>query len=147
VHYKNSLYSNFDMSAGVKSDISFFTYFMVVRSGISAGTDNQWYPAYLFGYSSDGFYKIFKVDSSQTITDIQPWSESTAISPEGWNTLRVVTNGSTFKFYINGTLLKTFSDSMKSKGYVGFQVRGIETGKKFQVDWAKLTVLTSATEE
>jgi hypothetical protein len=49
-----------------------------------------------------------------------------------------------FDFTYNGSLVYTFSDYSRSKGYVGFEmykVYGYTT--QFLVDWAKLTVLST----
>ena len=46
--------------------------------------------------------------------------------------------------FINGSLVYTFSDYSRSKGYVGFEIYKIYGyTTQFQVDWAKLTVLST----
>ena len=47
------------------------------------------------------------------------WTTSTAVSNEGWNTLKVIAQGSNFKFYVNGTLVWSGSDASFTTGKVG----------------------------
>jgi len=114
---------------------------MLVRMGSKVSPYKFWYPGYYFCYSNEGSYRIYKYDSSLHGTIIQDTTQTAAIKQDGWNVLKVVANGSKFKFYINGTLLKSFTDSMRSSGYVGFEMIRTNTDPTlFMVDWAKLTV-------
>jgi len=120
--------------------------YLVVRMGGSvSSTDDNWYPGYSFGYANTGDYSIWRLNSNETVTAIQSWTYSSAIKPYDWNVLRVVANGSSFKFYINDVLVKTFNESGRTNGFVGFKIyKSFDfASDQFQVDWAKLTVLST----
>ena len=151
--YRNTAqYENFDYSARVKriGGSDYWEYpaqYLAIRMGTGVTEDiNQWYPGYVFGYAETGRYSIWERNSDGTVTSIQPWTYSSAIRVYDWNVLRVVANGSNFRFYINGSLVYTFSDSSRAKGYVGFEmykIYGYTT--QFQVDWATLSIVNPAT--
>jgi len=55
--------------------------------------EKDWYKTYDFGYSNDGYYRIWKaVDGFWT--ELQTWTFTSAISATGWNELKVVASGS-----------------------------------------------------
>jgi hypothetical protein len=155
--YRNTAqFENFDYSAKVKRVGGGNAYFqpanyLAVRMGTGVDTQvyNQWYPGYLFGITSGlisdqdyASFAIFEANSDGSYTNIQPWTMSSAIKLNNWNILRVVANGGTFRFYINGTLVYSLTDYTYSKGYVGFQIYkeyGYTT--QFQVDWATLSIV------
>ena len=149
--YRNTAqYENFDYSARVKRlgggdyYVGYPAQYLAVRMGTGVSSNNRWYPGYLFGYADSGRYSIWKRNPDGSTTNIRPWTYSPAIKEYDWNVLRVVANGGNFRFYINGSLVYTFSDYSRSKGYVGFEmykVYGYTT--QFLVDWAKLTVLST----
>jgi len=148
--YRNTAqYENFDYSARVKrvGGSDYWEYpaqYLAVRMGTDVSSNNKWYPGYLFGYADSGKYSIWKRNPNGSITNIRPWTDSPAIKEYDWNVLRVVANGGNFRFYINGSLVYTFSDYSRSKGYVGFEIYKIYGyTTQFQVDWAKLTVLST----
>jgi subtilisin family serine protease len=138
----NSIYGRFEYSARVKreNDTNFANY-LIVRAGSSVLSSNsRWVPNYMFGYVNAGYFSIWKVDSAGNEVALYSWAESPAIIPYGWNTLKVYGSGSTFKFYINGTLVGTVIDSTLTQGYVGVQMYKDVTAGKFLVDWATLTI-------
>ena len=155
--YRNTAqFENFDYSAKVKRVGGGNAYFqpanyLAVRMGTGVDTQvyNRWYPGYLFGITSGlisdqdyASFAIFEANSDGSYTNIQPWTMSSAIKLNNWNILRVVANGGTFRFYINGTLVYSLTDYTYSKGYVGFQIYkeyGYTT--QFQVDWATLSIV------
>jgi roadblock/LC7 domain-containing protein len=104
-------YDNLEMEAKVKREggtvqSSYPANYMLVRMGTSstsAAVGSYWYPGYMFGYTNAGTYAIFRMNSSGSMTTIQPWTKSDAIVKEDWNTLRVTAEGENFSFYINGT--------------------------------------------
>lgn len=148
IYYSPATFSNFDFSARVKRTGG--TYYsqdpsscICVRTGTSlnSGSYYSWYPGYCFGYSNFGDYRIYRANPDGTSTTIQNWTYSSYIIKNGWNTLRVIANGAGFWFYINGAPVKSFTDSMRSTGYVGFTFYKYPAGTStmFEVDWAKLT--------
>jgi len=142
VYWKNNKFSDFDYSARVRRfDGDYWTSgnYLAVRMGTGTMSEGSWYPGYLFGYANNGQYSIWEANSSGSWTAIQGYTSTSAIKKNDWNILRVVASGSTMKFYINGYLVKTISDSTRSKGYVGFEIYKYPTSDGFYVDWAVLT--------
>ncbi len=147
VYWKNNKFSNFDYSARVRRfDGSYWksANYLAVRMGTGTLSEGSWYPGYLFGYANNGTYSIWEAHSNGSWTPIQGYTTTSAIKIGDWNILRVVASGSTMKFYINGTLVKTISDSTRSQGYVGFEIYKYPTSDGFYVDWAKLTPLAAS---
>ena len=119
--------------------------FIAVRMGSSSGgSNNAWGGGYLFGYTNAGEYSIWKMNAKGGATAIQPWTPSAVIFKNDWNLLKVVADGDTFEFYINNTLVRSFSDSAYSQGYVGFQMyQPADTSSRFLVDYAYLDLITT----
>lgn len=67
---------------------------------------------YVFAIASSGYYSAFKFDGRNGYEMI-PWTTSPAVKQglKVWNTLKVVCNGPTIEFSVNGTALKTIKDS------------------------------------
>jgi hypothetical protein len=104
---------------------------------------NYWNPGYAFCYQGYGMYAIFK-RSSTVETKIQGWTLTPAVIIMGWNTLKVVATGTSFKFYINDTFVKSFTDSFRSDGYVGVGMYDSGVARdQLRVDWATLTKLSA----
>jgi len=78
------------------------------------------------------------------MTVIQSWTNTSTVKKNDWNTLRILSTGSTFKFHINGTLVKSFTDTTRTSGYVGFEMYKNTTSTQFFVAWANLTILTGS---
>ncbi len=112
----------------------------------SLATNNLWKPSYLFEYQNSGLFSVYKVDANGTATALKVWTTSSAIVKNGWNTLKVIAVGTTFKFYINGTLVWTGNSPYFSTGQVGFGMSrdGTSTGNALWIDWAKLTTTATA---
>jgi hypothetical protein len=155
VYYNLGQYSNFDYSArvrrtgGIYNDGSGDQYpfsNIAIRTGTNFDpVSKSWYPGYFFGYTNSQYYYIGKTDETGNATFLQEFTLSSAIKPNDWNVLRVVATGSTFKFYINGTLVKTVSDSTRSTGFVGSQFYVFEGGSttKYEIDWAQLIPIST----
>ena len=141
VYRSNSIaYKNFDYSAKMKcTTTGYCENYLAVRMGMRVGGDeNCWGPGYLFGYDNDGYVAIYKVVNDKWVEIVD--SLNSTIKKADWNTIRVVATGSTFKFYANGKLLHTISDSTIKIGGVGVLMWEHGT-TELLVDWAKLTVL------
>ena len=136
------LYSDFDYSARVWRYGTNTTY-ICARMGTKVSTDDRWYPGYIFGYENYGNYAVFRLNSDNSLSIIQPWTPSAAIVKNNWNVLRVVAKGEDFWYYINGTLVKTFSDNTFKRGYVGVMAwrSASATQYSYYIDYAKLTVI------
>ena len=76
---------------------------------------------------------------------MQAWTASPAIISGNYNTLRVVANGTSLSFYINGTLVWNGTDADLSNGVVGVGMYrdAYSTGNWLDVDYATLTNGTS----
>jgi hypothetical protein len=135
-------YTNFDYTAVLKrSGAENASNYLAVRMGsdVDWSTEKLWYPGYIFGYANVGLYAIYRIDSDGRRIAMQPWTETSAIQPFDWNTLRVVANEGRFKFYINGVLLRTFTDNTFSSGAVGFQMyKNMPDDGQLQVNRARL---------
>jgi len=69
------------------------------------------------------------------------WTPHSAINQgEAWNTLRVVAQGTSLSFYINGVPVWSGTDSSLSSGRVGLGMYrdASSTGDELRVDWARL---------
>lgn len=113
-------------------------------TSLSSGRD--WNSAYYFGYARNGYYDIWKCVSG-SCTALQNWTYTSAIfKGSAWNILRVTASGSTLKFYINGTLVWTGTDTSLTTGHVGIDMYrdGTSTGNILYVDYATLTTTVSS---
>jgi hypothetical protein len=130
------------MRGGGSSDSSFPANYICVRMSTHRTSQYLWYTGYVFGYTNAGNYSILRMDSNGAVTTIQPWTDTDAVNPDGWNDLRVVAEGEDFSFYINDTLVNSFTDSKYSKGYAGFEMYNPGSGQeRFYIDSAAITVL------
>jgi hypothetical protein len=121
------------------------TNMLLVRMGnkIDPG-HSHWYPGYQFGIRNNGKYYISFTDNTGKSITIQPWTDSSAIIKGAYNILKVKAQGSDFAFYINGVLVKSFSDTHRARGYIGISMYRYSDGSTptyLYVDWAKLSVI------
>jgi len=99
---------------------------------------NSWQRAYLFQYTNDGACSVWVSEGSQT-TALLPWQVCDSVATDGaWNTVRVVADGETLGFIINGTLVWVGSDATLTGGLVGFgyYAPAGSSGDLMEVDWA-----------
>jgi len=146
-YYKTERFSRFDFEVRIKregkiTDGFYPANYLAFLMGENIGEDREnWYPGFLFGITKNGMYSIWKNSTDGTSTAIQPWTISSWIDKEGWNTLRVVADGGEFTCYINEKLVKRFNDTSFTEGFVGFEMyKQVGTKVKFMVDWATLTI-------
>lgn len=146
-------YNDFDLSVRVRryygtSGSSYPANCVMARMGAYVGSTYLWYPGYRFCISTNGKYEIYyKGMSSTENQSIQPWTYSSKIlaGNGAWNTLRVRAVGTSFWFYINGNMVKSFSDASKDRGYVGVMMYKFPSAStEFDVDWAQLYVVESS---
>jgi hypothetical protein len=78
---------------------------------------------YLIGLTCDGKYSLRKWDGT-TMFELIPWTSSSTIQSGAnqTNRLGVLANGSKLTVYINGTAMKSATDSAFSTGYFGVWV-------------------------
>lgn len=146
----NTPYSNFTYEVRMKraaSSSDGYSNNIVIRGNpADSGGYGVWVPSYMFQYLNRGYFSVFRIDSNGTGSALSgqvgyPWVQHSAITP-GWNTLKVVANGSSLKFYINGVLVWSGSDNAITTGKVGFEFFN-NTGPLY-VDWATLTTTVSS---
>jgi hypothetical protein len=119
---------------------------LVVGSRVDPAGDLDFAPAFLFQYSNEdpgeeGMFSVFKIKTDGTSVAVKGWTETPAVNKGGWNILKVEAVGSTYHFYINGTLVWEGSRTGLSTGRVGISMytEPFSTGDDFRVDWARLT--------
>ncbi|MBN1149552.1 MAG: DUF333 domain-containing protein [Anaerolineales bacterium] len=140
----NAPYSPLTFEARLRrkgSDDSWANHLAIRGSPTTLRADKLWKNEYLFQYSNDGYFSVW-VEKNGVGTALKSWTASTAIKKRGWNNLKVVANGATLQFYINGTLVWTGYDSTFQSGKVGIGMYrdSTSTGNKLLVDWAKLSI-------
>lgn len=105
---------------------------------------NWWKPAYYFQYTNAGQFSVYEMSSGGVTTVLKAWTNSAAIVPNGFNTLKVIAVGSSLRFYINGTLVWSGTDTTLKTGKVGFGFfRDAAAGTQY-IDWAKLSTTATA---
>jgi hypothetical protein len=109
-------------------------------------SDNHWYHEYKFQYDQDGNFSVYKRIAGGSAQILQSWTFSSAINQgDAWNVLRVVANGTSLSFYINGTPVWSGSDSSLAAGQVGVGMyRNLTSIDLLEVDWATLSPLSGA---
>lgn len=144
--YKTS-YSRLDYQVSIKRvgcrSCSSYLEIRGTPSPLRAG-DKAWYKSYRFQITNSGFFSVYKINGS-TDTALKAWTATSYINSDLWNTLRVTASGSTLKFYINGHLMWTGTDTSFASGKVGLGMfKDDSSGNVLSVDWAKLTTTVSA---
>ena len=147
-------YDNFDMSVSMKReggavDGTYPASYVGIRMGSSVTSSAYyWYSGYIFGYTNLGNYSIWLMKTNGSAVVIQPWTFSSTINKQDWNTLRVVANENIMNFYINGTLVYTLDDDTYDSGYVGVEMfRPGSTASRLWVDYVTLTHTDGSTSE
>ena len=113
---------------------------IVIRGNTAAlGTRKEWIPSYAFAYNNAGNFSVLRVGSTGATTILKGWTASAAIVKGGWNNLKVVAVGSSLKFYVNGTLVWSGTDSNYRTGYVGVTMYRDSYAGTLDVDYATLT--------
>jgi len=111
---------------------------LIIRGDPTLDANNDWASGYAFQYANNGTFSVYNGSNP-----LKGWSTPTLnpIKPNDWNILKVVANGSSLKFYINGTLLWSGTDGSLSDGTVGigFIWSGASFPSTFEVDWAKFS--------
>ena len=107
-------------------------------TGVSAF--GNWTNGYQFSITRSGKYLV-ALNSIARLVPIKNWTASSAIvKGSAWNVLRVVAIGSSLKFYINGILVWSGTNSAFSSGKVGIGLSTDGNANRLYVDYATLTV-------
>jgi hypothetical protein len=114
---------------------------LAIRGNPTLDSTGWWKTEYTFDYTNSGLFSVWR-DYYGSYTALKDWTYvSGVIDDGGWNTLKVTADGSKLKFYINGHLVWSGSDSSYSSGQVGIGMYRSYTSysqDKLWVDWAKL---------
>lgn len=112
---------------------------LAIRGNPVLDSSGWWISEYTFDYTNTGLFSVWK-DNNGTYTPLKDWTSTSTIVKGGWNTLKVTASGSTLKFYINGVLVWSGTDSSYASGRVGIGMyrSSTSTGDKLFVDWATL---------
>jgi hypothetical protein len=95
---------------------------------------------FAFLVSPVGMYRIYRSDAG-TWTSLAGWTSSTAINKGvATNHLRVVANGSSFSFFVNGTEVETLTDTAHASGFVGVVARAYDENVDVHVAFDNLQV-------
>ena len=114
---------------------------IIIRGNPASIRDyNLWAPSYMFSYTNSGFFIVLKETLDSEVVLSGSWVASDAIHKDSWNMLKVVAVGSFLKFYINGTLVWSGTDTSLRTGTVGFGFyRGLGDTGHLYVDYARVT--------
>jgi len=118
---------------------------IIIRGDANQDGTGWWDHEYTFDYTNHSGYgkPLFSVwkDHNGAYTALKDWTTTGTVNEGGWNTLKVKASGSQLKFYINGTLVWSGTNSSYSSGRVGigmYRNSGGTCDNKFYVDWAQL---------
>jgi len=142
----SNVYTNVTYTARIKRTTDASSANALYLRGTPAPLDSLYYWAqgYVFQYTNSGYYSIFKIING-TATTLKGWTTTATIVPYGYNILKVVNTGTTYKFYINGTLVCTGTDSGLSMGQLGLEY--YQNTGLFLVDYVTATVMAASAEE
>lgn len=145
IYASDGMYTDFTYSASIRATgQALADHFIVFRAGTNTHPKTKdWYPAYVFGISRTYMVGVYKIDSTGNYISIHPWDGDFVLNSH-YNTLKVEAKGNTFKCYLNGSLVVTFTDSSLKKGYVGLKAyKWFNGNMSFWADWAMLKVLST----
>jgi M6 family metalloprotease-like protein len=91
---------------------------LLIRASGSVSADGLNANYYAFQWTRDGRYSVWKRVAGVSAA-VKGWTATTAVNASGWNTIRAVAVGSSLKYYLNGTLVWSGSDTSLSTGSVG----------------------------
>ena len=110
----------------------------------SLNATGYWLPAYYFQYSNDGQFSVWEYTGTGTNAPLKGWTTSAAIVKNGWNVLKVVSVGTSLKYYINNVLVWSGSDTSLRTGQVGLGFYRDATAASLSVDYAFLQTTPTA---
>ena len=118
---------------------------LIIRGDPELDAGGWWKTEYTFDYTNSGVFSVWR-DKDGTYSALKGWTYTTAIKKNDWNRVKVTADGSQLKFYINGVLVWSGTDSAYSSGQVGIAMyrSGTSTGDKLWVDWARLSTSVTA---
>ena len=117
---RNATCGNVDVTARVwKSGTASNATRVIIRASGSVQSNGRHSNYYSFQITDSGKFSVWK-SVNNTASAVKYWTTTNTIhTGNAWNLIRAVASGSSLKFYINGTLVWTGSDSSLSTGKVG----------------------------
>lgn len=95
---------------------------------------------YSFGISGDGYYRFAKWEDDEQ-SDLIRWTESSTIKTgQASNVIKVVCEGDTFTFFVNGERLDSHTDSSFASGDIGLFVGKFEEEGDVHINFDNLNV-------
>lgn len=132
----NQTFGNFTYQARMKR-AGTYSSGLIVRGTPTFDTDHDWLNAYQFLYSNNGSFSVWKGINGNW-TKLKDWTSSAAIVKNDWNILKVIADGNQLRFYVNGALVWSGSDTSFTTGQVGLWMYRGAAVEKLEVDWATL---------
>lgn len=117
---------------------------LIVRAKVNYDGEDQFGPAYMFTFSNNNYFSVWKHYGDGSYDAIKGWTYSSAIDDLIWKKLKVVANGPRLTFSINGRQVWSGYDYSFSAGQVGVTFYS-ETGywSTMRIDSASLQTLYS----
>ena len=81
---------------------------------------------YRFCISANGYYQVYKALFDGRFETLISWTHSSSINKRGQNQLRIETEGSLCRFYVNERLLDQAVDNSFEQGFIGLYVGSIQ---------------------
>ena len=140
-------YANFDFETAIWRNgcntCSSVVFFRGTPSPLNS--TNLWNKGYMVTITRNRDYALWST-SGGTATALRNWTTTTALnSGSAWNIVRIVAFGSSIKFYFNGVLIWSGTNTVHTTGKIGLGIANDgSSGNQIWFDYAKLTPLTSA---
>ncbi|MBN2345947.1 MAG: PEGA domain-containing protein [Candidatus Aminicenantes bacterium] len=144
--YYNSVFGSTKFTVEVKMRRTDGSKYNSTSILLTDGTNLSNYKGYLFNYTASGSYSVWKV-SGNWIADtgssnsIKSWSSSSRINKglNSWNTMKIVRSGSNYSYYINDSLLTSFSNANYDVRVVVLTFYNGNSQSKMEYDYVKLS--------
>lgn len=132
-------YNDFEYTVLMKRKVNISnSNFILIYGDPVPTSDGMFNDGLYFQYRNDEYWSVYHIENGVS-TAIQPWTDTDAIVPYGWNELRVLANYPYVDLWINGTYLGWIEMPSISGGYVGFGMYSVANDEPLVVDSAKLT--------
>ena len=143
--YHNSIQSDFTYQASIfktEDTANIYDYFefgLILRGNEPIHLSyNGFNSDYEFLINNGGYFSIWKT-TNEYFLSIKPWTQTTAINKNDWNTVKVYAKGTTMIFYINNIPVYTGTGFTLPKGYVGVTMyQSADYNETLYVNWATL---------
>ena len=93
-------------------------------AGLLFGLNSDWSRFYILGIGTNGKYWLSRFEGGGW-TNVTPSAATTNIDMAGENRLKLVSEGSRFTLYLNGSLLTSVDDGASHSGRVGLYAEGM----------------------